>query len=83
MHSLPMRTTGHVFLHSCLHFFGLHLSSLTMAMRVSSSALWCKVSSEQVCVSLIADVCAVAKNLFYFILITFSCTAGQWKRNKV
>ena len=22
-----MRTTGHDFLHSCLHFFGLHLSS--------------------------------------------------------
>ncbi|KAF2199925.1 hypothetical protein GQ43DRAFT_357107, partial [Delitschia confertaspora ATCC 74209] len=24
MHSLPVRTTGHDFLHSCLHFFGLH-----------------------------------------------------------
>jgi len=23
MHSLPVRTTGHDFLHSCLHFFGL------------------------------------------------------------
>ena len=39
MQSLPMRTTGHDFLHSCRQFFGLHLSSFTIAMRVSSSAL--------------------------------------------
>lgn len=26
IHSLPILTTGHDFLHSCLHFFGLHLS---------------------------------------------------------
>jgi len=32
MQSLPVRTTGHDFLHSCLHFFGLHLSLLTMAI---------------------------------------------------
>ncbi|KAI9222483.1 hypothetical protein BC828DRAFT_345985 [Blastocladiella britannica] len=37
IHSLPMRTTGHDFLHSCRHFFGLHLSSDTMAIRVSLS----------------------------------------------
>lgn len=30
--SLPVRTTGQDFLHSCLHFFGLHLSLLTMAI---------------------------------------------------
>jgi hypothetical protein len=30
---LPIRTTGQPFLHSCLHFFGLHLSALTMAIQ--------------------------------------------------
>ncbi|KAJ1396083.1 hypothetical protein B484DRAFT_340095 [Ochromonadaceae sp. CCMP2298] len=37
MHSLPKRTTGHERLHSCLHFFGLHLSSRTIAILVSLS----------------------------------------------
>lgn len=37
MHNLPMRTTGHDFLHSWRHRFGLHLSSLTIAMRVCLS----------------------------------------------
>ena len=37
MHILPTFTTGHVFLHSCLHFFGLHRSAETMAMRESES----------------------------------------------
>ena len=32
-----MRTTGQLRLHSCLHFFGLHLSLETMAMRTSLS----------------------------------------------
>lgn len=37
----PILTTGHIFLHSCRHFFGLHRSSLTMAIRVSvSSGSW-------------------------------------------
>ncbi|PWN53934.1 hypothetical protein IE53DRAFT_309315 [Violaceomyces palustris] len=35
--SLPILTTGQDFLHSCRHFFGLHLSELTMAIRVSFS----------------------------------------------
>ncbi|KAI8870543.1 hypothetical protein GQ42DRAFT_122152 [Ramicandelaber brevisporus] len=35
MHSLPMRTTGQLFRHSWWQSFGLHLSSLTMAIRVS------------------------------------------------
>ncbi len=39
MHSLPMRTSGQERLHSWRHFEGLHLSSLTIAMRVSSSDL--------------------------------------------
>ncbi|RKP24128.1 hypothetical protein SYNPS1DRAFT_7454, partial [Syncephalis pseudoplumigaleata] len=34
---LPMRTTGQLFLHSCRHFLGLHLSELTRAIRVSFS----------------------------------------------
>ena len=38
MHSLPIFTTGHAFLHSCLHFFGRHRSALTIAMRSSRSA---------------------------------------------
>jgi hypothetical protein len=37
MQSLPMRTTGQLRLHSCLHFLGLHLSLSTMAIRVSLS----------------------------------------------
>jgi len=32
IHSLPVLTTGHAFLHSWRHFFGLHLSELTMAI---------------------------------------------------
>jgi hypothetical protein len=32
MQSLPVRTTGQDFLHSWRHFFGLHLSELTMAI---------------------------------------------------
>lgn len=37
MQSLPIRTTGHDFLHSWRHRFGLHLSSLTIAIRVCLS----------------------------------------------
>lgn len=37
IHSLPIRTTGQDFLHSCLHLFGLHLSELTIAIRVNLS----------------------------------------------
>ena len=36
---LPILTTGHDRLHSCLHRFGLHLSLLTMAIRVSLSCV--------------------------------------------
>lgn len=39
MHSLPVLTTGQLFLHSCRHFFGLHLSVLTIAIRVRRSAI--------------------------------------------
>ncbi len=35
--SFPIFTTGHAFLHSWTHFFGLHLSMLTMAIRVNAS----------------------------------------------
>src|SRR6056297_611874 len=35
MQNLPIRTTGHDFLHSCRHFDGLHFSLFTMAIRVS------------------------------------------------
>lgn len=38
MHSFPILTTGHDFLHSCLHFFGLHRSLLTIAIRVRRSS---------------------------------------------
>ena len=38
MQSFPSLTTGHDFLHSCLHFLGLHFSALTMAIRVRWSA---------------------------------------------
>ena len=43
IHSFPMRTTGHDFLHSCRHRLGLHLSVETMAILVSleaSSSCW-------------------------------------------
>lgn len=36
--SFPSRTTGHDFLHSWLHFLGLHLELLTMAIRVKWSS---------------------------------------------
>jgi hypothetical protein len=36
--SFPSLTTGHDFLHSWLHFFGLHFSDFTMAIRVLWSA---------------------------------------------
>lgn len=48
---LPILTTGQDFLHSCLHFLGLHRSAFTMAILVSLSCsaiapsslywLWC------------------------------------------
>jgi len=37
MQSRPLRTTGQDFLHSCLHFFGLHLSVEMIAIRVNRS----------------------------------------------
>lgn len=37
MQSFPIRTTGQDLLHSCLHRFGLHLSELTIAIRVKRS----------------------------------------------
>ncbi len=37
IHNFPIRTTGHDFLHSWRHRFGLHLSELTMAIRVCLS----------------------------------------------
>ena len=44
MQCFPIFTTGHCFLHSCLHFFGRHRSASTMAMRSNrslSSSLSC------------------------------------------
>ena len=32
IHIFPVLFTGQVFLHSCLHFFGLHLSGLMIAI---------------------------------------------------
>jgi hypothetical protein len=37
IHSLPMRTTGQDFLHSCLHFFGLQRSLFMIAILVKLS----------------------------------------------
>lgn len=37
IHNFPIRTTGHDFLHSWRHRFGLHLSELTIAILVSLS----------------------------------------------
>ena len=39
MQSLPVFTTGHDFLHSCLHLLGLHLSWWIIAILVSLSAI--------------------------------------------
>ena len=38
IHNFPNRTTGHDFLHSWLHFFGLHLEVFMMAIRVKCSS---------------------------------------------
>jgi len=35
----PVLLTGQVFLHSCLHFFGLHLSGLMIAILSLSSSI--------------------------------------------
>ncbi|PIA14554.1 hypothetical protein COEREDRAFT_46771 [Coemansia reversa NRRL 1564] len=40
MQSFPILFTGHTRLHSCLHFLGLHLSALTIAIRVFLSAIF-------------------------------------------
>lgn len=50
IHSLPVFTTGQDFLHSWRHFFGLHLSSETIAIRVTFeliSSLWDEALSFQ------------------------------------
>lgn len=44
--SLPILTTGQDFLHSCLHFLGLHLSVLTMAILVKSDIFVVGVEGE-------------------------------------
>lgn len=44
---LPVLTTGQLFLHSWRHFLGLHLSSLTMAIRVSRSAISSCAAAER------------------------------------
>lgn len=44
--SFPLRTTGHDFLHSCLHFLGLHLSEEIMAILVSLSLIVAVFSSK-------------------------------------
>jgi hypothetical protein len=37
IHNFPSLTTGQLFLHSWLHFFGLHFSALIIAIRVKRS----------------------------------------------
>ena len=44
--SLPVRTTGHDFLHSCLHFFGLHLSVSIIAILIISRYNESSIPSE-------------------------------------
>jgi hypothetical protein len=39
MQILPVLLTGQVFLHSCLHFLGLHLSGLMIAILSLSSSI--------------------------------------------
>ncbi|ODV68286.1 hypothetical protein HYPBUDRAFT_123847 [Hyphopichia burtonii NRRL Y-1933] len=39
IHNLPVLTTGHALRHSCLHFFGLHLSVDTIAILVLFSTI--------------------------------------------
>jgi len=39
IHIFPVLFTGQVFLHSCLHFFGLHLSGLMIAILSLSSSI--------------------------------------------
>ena len=58
MHSLPIRTTGQLLLHSWRHLFGLHLSVLTMAIRVCLS-----VSSAALFFDMVAGLQSVQWNL--------------------
>ena len=39
MQIFPIRTTGQPFLHSCLHFFGLHFKGLTMAAQMECNEM--------------------------------------------
>lgn len=45
--SFPRRTTGQDRLHSCRHFFGLHLSSLMIATRVNFSDITAAFQLDQ------------------------------------
>ena len=47
MHSLPIRTTGHDFLHSCRHLLGLHLSGFIIAILVNLSAMAAEICLRQ------------------------------------
>ena len=40
MHIFSVLLTGHPFLHSCLHLFGLHFSGLTIAILCLSSMVF-------------------------------------------
>ncbi|EGV60290.1 hypothetical protein CANTEDRAFT_110083 [Yamadazyma tenuis ATCC 10573] len=40
IHNFPVFTTGHPFRHSCLHFFGLHLSEEIIAISVFLSLMF-------------------------------------------
>lgn len=55
--SFPIRTTGQDFLHSWRQRFGLHLSSLTMAMRISLS-----VSSFSLRLYIVLQLCKMDRN---------------------
>lgn len=64
--SLPVLTTGQDFLHSCLHFFGLHLSVSTIAIlplsqRQVVKPLRCDDSPSQTTAGLFLLLCHHAK----------------------
>ena len=60
MIKIPILTTGQDFLHSWRHFFGLHLSLLTIAILVNSPIYLKNILSVRQ---------AVRRDMFFFVVV--------------
>lgn len=71
MQSFPIRTTGQDFLHSCRQRFGLHLSVLTIAIRVCLS------------VSSAARLRDISRAGFYLMMMKKELKAKEENRKRI